>query len=344
MPEPGRADGASGTAGAFSGRTGDVGDADDVAQGGPGSPGGKDAQGSQDGGVVAVLTAAGSGTRLGASGPKALVEIAGESLVRRAARGLLSAGVVRHVVVTAPAEYLDRFEAEVAGVAGVAGIAGIAEVAGLDGPGVSGTIEVVPGSPDSRQASVALGLAAALAAHPDAAVVLVHDAARALTPPEVVRRVVAAVRAGHDAVVPALPVTDTVKEVAGPDRSRSHRSESGHHETGLYHSTSNLDRSSAQRGRGAGVQIESVVGTPDRSRLRAVQTPQGFAAAALVAAHRLGADRAADEARSASDDAGLIEAAGGGVVVVEGDPLAMKVTTPVDLALADVLAAARQLP
>ncbi len=335
MPEPGRADGASGTAGAFSGRTGDVGDADDVAQGGPGSPGGKDAQGSQDGGVVAVLTAAGSGTRLGASGPKALVEIAGESLVRRAARGLLSAGVVRHVVVTAPAEYLDRFEAEVAG---------ITEVAGLDGPGVSGTIEVVPGSPDSRQASVALGLAAALAAHPDAAVVLVHDAARALTPPEVVRRVVAAVRAGHDAVVPALPVTDTVKEVAGPDRSRSHRSESGHHETGLYHSTSNLDRSGAQRGRGAGVQIESVVGTPDRSRLRAVQTPQGFAAAALVAAHRLGADRAADEARSASDDAGLIEAAGGGVVVVEGDPLAMKVTTPVDLALADVLAAARQLP
>ena len=335
MPEPGRADGASGTAGAFSGRTGDVGDADDVAQGGQGSPGGKDAQGSQDGGVVAVLTAAGSGTRLGASGPKALVEIAGESLVRRAARGLLSAGVVRHVVVTAPAEYLDRFEAEVAG---------ITEVAGLDGPGVSGTIEVVPGSPDSRQASVALGLAAALAAHPDAAVVLVHDAARALTPPEVVRRVVAAVRAGHDAVVPALPVTDTVKEVAGPDRSRSHRSESGHHETGLYHSTSNLDRSGAQRGRGAGVQIESVVGTPDRSRLRAVQTPQGFAAAALVAAHRLGADRAADEARSASDDAGLIEAAGGGVVVVEGDPLAMKVTTPVDLALADVLAAARQLP
>ena len=335
MPEPGRADGASGTAGAFSGRTGDAGDADDVAQGGPGSPGGKDAQGSQDGGVVAVLTAAGSGTRLGASGPKALVEIAGESLVRRAARGLLSAGVVRHVVVTAPAEYLDRFEAEVAEVV---------EIVGNGGPGVSGTIEVVPGSPDSRQASVALGLAAALAAHPDAAVVLVHDAARALTPPEVVRRVVAAVRAGHDAVVPALPVTDTVKEVTGPDRSRSHRSESGHHETGLYHSTSSSDRSGAQRGRGAGVQIESVVGTPDRSRLRAVQTPQGFAAAALVAAHRLGADRAADEARSASDDAGLIEAAGGGVVVVEGDPLAMKVTTPVDLALAEVLAAARQLP
>ena len=303
MPEPGRADGASGTTDAFSGRTGDVGDADDVAQGGPGSPGGKDAQGSQDGGVVAVLTAAGSGTRLGASGPKALVEIAGESLVRRAARGLLSAGVVRHVVVTAPAEYLDRFEAEVAGVAGVAGIAGIAEVAGLDGPGVSGTIEVVPGSPDSRQASVALGLAAALAAHPDAAVVLVHDAARALTPPEVVRRVVAAVRAGHDAVVPALPVTDTVKGV----------------ETGV-----------------AG-EPERVVSTPRRSRLRAVQTPQGFETGTLVAAHRIGVERAADESLAASDDAGLVEACGGSVVIVAGDERAVKVTTPMDLALAELL-------
>ena len=313
MPEPGRADGASGTAGAFSGRTGDVGDADDVAQGGPGSPGGKDAQGSQDGGVVAVLTAAGSGTRLGASGPKALVEIAGESLVRRAARGLLSAGVVRHVVVTAPAEYLDRFEAEVAG---------ITEVAGLDGPGVSGTIEVVPGSPDSRQASVALGLAAALAAHPDAAVVLVHDAARALTPPEVVRRVVAAVRAGYDAVVPAVPVSDTVKEVAATGRAGAGPADAG-------------------GAPAADTPVEVVVGTPHRSRLRAVQTPQGFASATLVAAHRLGADRAADEARAASDDAGLVEAAGGTVVVVEGDPLAMKVTTPLDLALAEVLAPAR---
>ena len=134
-----------------------------------------------------------------------------------------------------------------------------------------------------------------------------HDAARALTPPETVRRVVAAVRAGHDAVVPALAVTDTVKEIApaGP----------------------------------AGSGVEIVVGTPDRSRLRAVQTPQGFAVAALVRAHELGAARGADEALAASDDAGLVEAAGGRVVVVEGDPLALKVTTPLDLALAELLAA-----
>ena len=240
--------------------------------------------------VVAILTAAGAGTRLGAGGPKALVEVGGRSLLRRAAQGLVDSGVVDHLVVTAPGEHVERFAAELAGLAGA-------------GPG----IRVVAGSSASRQASVALGLKAALEACPRAAVVLVHDAARALTPPETVRRVVAAVRAGHDAVVPALAVTDTVKEIApaGP----------------------------------AGSGVEIVVGTPDRSRLRAVQTPQGFAVAALVRAHELGAARGAHEALAASDDAGLVEAAGGRVVVVEGDPLALKVTTPLDLALAELLAA-----
>ena len=295
---------------------------------GAGRPGSTDGAGRTGGGVVAVLTAAGSGTRLGAPGPKALVQVAGESLVRRAVRCLLSSGVVDHVVVTAPAEYLDRFEAEVGadvetqaagpGARGPAGASGAPEA--FAAPGSSGAcvgVEVVPGSPSSRQASVALGLTAALAARPDAVVVLVHDAARALTPPGVVRRVVAAVRAGHDAVVPALPVTDTVKEV------------------------SLAGRTGPGGAPAAGVPVEEVVGTPDRARLRAVQTPQGFATATLVAAHRLGADRAADETRAASDDAGLVEAAGGTVVVVEGDPLAMKVTAPLDLALAEALAAVR---
>ena len=244
-----------------------------------------------DGAVVAVLTAAGAGTRLGAGGPKALVEVGGRSLLRRAAQGLVDSGVVDHLVVTAPGEHVEHFAAELAGLAGA-------------GPG----IRVVAGSSASRQASVALGLRAALEDCPRAGVVLVHDAARALTPPEVVRRVVAAVRAGHEAVVPALAVTDTVKEIApaGP----------------------------------AGSGVEIVVGTPDRSRLRAVQTPQGFAVAALVRAHELGAARGAHEALAASDDAGLVEAAGGRVVVVEGDPLALKVTTPLDLALAELLAPA----
>ena len=249
---------------------------------------------SAPGGAVAVLTAAGSGSRLGAGVPKALVPVGGVSLLRRAAAGLIASGAVSHVVVTAPAEEVDRFRAELEGLPD----ASAGAVAGR-----CGGIEVVAGSPRSRQASVALGLAAALAAVPQADVVIVHDAARALTPPEVTQRVVAAVRAGHEAVVPALPVTDTVKEVEARREGEP----------------------------------EPVVGTPRRDRLRAVQTPQGFSTPVLVAAHRAGAERAGDEALAASDDAGLVEACGGSVVVVAGDERAMKVTTPMDLALAELL-------
>ena len=249
---------------------------------------------SAPGGAVAVLTAAGSGSRLGAGVPKALVPVGGVSLLRRAAAGLIASGTVSHVVVTAPAEEVDRFRAELEGLPD-GSVGAVARRCG--------GIEVVAGSPRSRQASVALGLAAALAAVPQADVVIVHDAARALTPPEVTQRVVAAVRAGHEAVVPALPVTDTVKEVEA---------------------------------RPAG-EPEPVVGTPRRDRLRAVQTPQGFSTPVLVAAHRAGAERAGDETLAASDDAGLVEACGGSVVVVAGDERAMKVTTPMDLALAELL-------
>ena len=230
----------------------------------------------------------------------------GTSLLRRAAAGLIDAGVVSHLVVTAPADDVERFRAELAGLldgSSDRALNGIGETVPTRTSGVGTTVEIVSGSPHSRQASVALGLAAALAAVPQADVVIVHDAARALTPPEVTRRVVAAVRAGHEAVVPALPVTDTVKEVEA----------------------------------GEAGEPEPVVGTPQRARLRAVQTPQGFRTDTLVAAHRAGAERAGDEALAASDDAGLVEACGGSVVVVAGDERAMKVTTPMDLALAELL-------
>ncbi len=133
-------------------------------------------------GVVAVLTAAGSGSRLGSGGPKALVAVAGVSLLRRAALGLLAARVER-VVVTAPPEAVDTFALQVRDLEGV---------------------RVVAGSHASRQASVALGLAAALEDLPNAEVVLVHDAARPLTPPEVVTRVI---EAGPTGSPPHAPTT-----------------------------------------------------------------------------------------------------------------------------------------
>jgi len=134
----------------------------------------------------------------------------------------------------------------------------------------------------SRSASVRAGLGAV---PDDAEVILVHDAARPVPVPGVWQRVRAAIEAGADAAVPAVPVADTLRELGG--------------------------------------------GTVDRSRLVAVQTPQAFRAAALRAAH-------ADEPEG-TDDASLVEAAGGRVVVVDGDPANIKITTPVDLSLAELL-------
>lgn len=267
-------------------------------------------------GVVAVLTAAGSGTRLGSALPKALVPIAGRSIVSWAAQGLLDSGLVDVVVVTAPQDYLERFRAELGAVdvtdavapqdaGGTAGGAvSVDSRQRLESAGRSGRVRVVAGSSASRQASVALGIDAALALCPQADVILVHDAARPFTPAAVVGRVVEAVRAGHGAVIPAVPVTDTIKQVG--------------------------------QAVGATEQVERTV---DRAALRAVQTPQGFRTEVLVAAHRRGAGRAAGEHLAASDDAGLVEAGGGAVSVVAGDPLAFKITRPLDLALAQVVAA-----
>jgi 2-C-methyl-D-erythritol 4-phosphate cytidylyltransferase len=139
---------------------------------------------------------------------------------------------------------------------------------------------VVGGGP-TRSASVRAGLAAVPA---EADVVLVHDAARPLAPPELFDAVLSAVAAGADGAVPGVPLTDTVKRVA----------------------------------RDGGV-----VETLDRHGLVVVQTPQAFRAGVLRAAHATGGE--------ASDDAALVEATGGRVVVVPGAPAAAKVTAPGDL-------------
>ena len=135
--------------------------------------------------VAAVLTAAGSGSRLGHSLPKALVPLGGQSLVAHAARNLLAARAagddrVRVLVVTAPAFHLDAIARE---------------LDGLDGPDGEIVLLVVAGGA-TRQASVAAGLAALDADQraADVDVVLVHDAARPLAPASLVARVIEAVR------------------------------------------------------------------------------------------------------------------------------------------------------
>jgi 2-C-methyl-D-erythritol 4-phosphate cytidylyltransferase len=164
-----------------------------------------------------------------------MVLVHGLPLVAHAVRGLHSAGCVRHVVVAAPANLVDQM------------------TAALVAAGASAT--VVAGGAE-RTESVRLALSAALAAVPDATIVLVHDAARAFTPPALIRSVTDAVAAGAPAVVPVLPVSDTIKRVDA-----------------------------------AGIVVE----TPSRVDLRAVQTPQGFAVDVLRRAYEA-ADITTDDA------------------------------------------------
>lgn len=214
--------------------------------------------------TVAVVPAAGTGERLAADRPKAFVQLGGQTLLERALAGLRDSGAVDAVVVAVPAGRTD--EAKL--------------ILGSDATVVVGGAH--------RTESVRR----ALAAVGDPELVLVHDAARALTPPAVIVRVVDALRAGHQAVVPALPVSDTIKVV-----------------------DANGD----------------VTATPARAGLRAAQTPQGFHTGLLLRAYER------SECADATDDASMVENIGGQVHVVDGDPLAFKITTPLDLLLAEAV-------
>lgn len=213
--------------------------------------------------AVALIVAAGLGERLGASRPKALVELAGRPLVQWSVDTLSSVAAIERIVVALPA--------------------------GVEAP--TGTVGVEGGAVRSES------VLRALAAVGPGDSVLVHDAARPLTSVELVQATLAAVEEeGVDAAIAAAPVTDTVKQADGD-----------------------------------GV----VTLTLDRSTLWAVQTPQVFRRAALE--HAL--DVSADVLARATDDAWLVERAGGRVVVVPAPKDNLKVTTPVDLALAELLIA-----
>mgnify|MGYP001788048681 CR=1 FL=1 len=169
-------------------------------------------------------------------------------------------------------------------------------------------------------------LTAAIEQAPQADVVLFHDAARCLPPPTAIARVIYAVRAGNPAVIPALPVTDTIKAVC-PARPQGEIAATP---------AAGATAAPANAPLCAPTQVEPVRETVDRRRLRAVQTPQGFERETILRSHQLGAQAAASESSAASDDAGLAEQAGYPVVVVPGDTLSFKITAPIDLAIAQV--------
>lgn len=184
-----------------------------------------------------IVVAAGSGSRLGAGEPKAFVPIGGVPILERALRGVFDSVEPAQVVVVAPVSHLKAARAIADRVSGAA----------------SASVTVVPGG-ETRQASVAAGLAVLA---PEVATVLVHDSARALTPAALFDRVVRAVRETGGGVVPALPVTDTIKRI-GADFV--------------------------------------VLDTVDRSDLVHVQTPQGFPRTQLEAAYAAATDDHTDDA------------------------------------------------
>jgi 2-C-methyl-D-erythritol 4-phosphate cytidylyltransferase len=215
--------------------------------------------------AVALLVAAGRGERLGADGPKAFVMLAGRPMLEWSLDALRAVEQVTRVVVALPE--------------------------GAQAP--AGTIGVAGGA--ERSHSVRAALAAAGTGDPDEPV-LVHDAARPLLTPEIVRRSLSELeRTGADAVVAAAPVVDTIKRVADAELR--------------------------------------VAETVPRSVLWAVQTPQVFRRSVL---ERVLAQPDAVLA-AATDDAGLVEQAGGRVHLVESPRENLKVTTPVDLRLAALL-------
>ena len=175
-------------------------------------------------------------------------------------------------------------------------------------------VEIVAGGAE-RSDSVRCGLRAL---DRECDIVLVHDAARCLAPVELTERVLAALAAGADAVIPVVPVVDTIKVVEATETAGDDGEDDGR---------------SAEGGAEDAPALERVVSTPVRADLRAVQTPQGFRRSVLVAAHESGLD--------ATDDAALIERAGGEVLVVDGDLFALKVTTPLDIVVAEHLLADR---
>lgn len=182
--------------------------------------------------------AAGAGTRLGGDVPKAFVALSGLPIVRWALNQALACPDVARVIIVVPPDHL-------------------ADARALLTEDERARVQLVPGGAD-RVASVRLGLAHLTDRD---GIVLVHDAARALTPPALFSDVVHAIRQGHGAVVPGVPVVDTVKQVGDDGK---------------------------------------VTATLKRSGLRAIQTPQGFVREVLVHAHARAREHGLDVTDDAS--------------------------------------------
>lgn len=225
-----------------------------------------------------MIAAAGSGERLGAGGPKAFVELAGRPLLEWSVAAAAGAASIQALVVAAPGGFEEAAEAAIAAAA----------------PDLAA--QVLPGGA-SRAESVRRAVAVV-----ETDLVLVHDAARPLTPAALFDAIAGRLgRESAGAVIAAAPIRDTVKRAAG-----------------------------------GSARVEETLA---REQLWAAQTPQGFQVEVLRAAQE--AAEQAGELAGATDEACLVEAAGGEVLLEEAPAHNVKVTTADDLAVAAALLDAR---
>jgi 2-C-methyl-D-erythritol 4-phosphate cytidylyltransferase len=206
--------------------------------------------------------------------PKQFIELLGHPALYHTLKAFEDAPAVDKVYAVGDRERIEKLAKE----------AGISKYAGCAEPG------------ETRSLSTRSGLL--LCEDEEEAIVLIHDGSRCLVTPDLIGRVVEAARGGVDGVIPALPVSDTIKV--------------------------------AENG--------SVSHTLDRARLHAAQTPQAFRLGLL---HRIYA-APEEDLRAATDDASLVEDAGGRVVMVAGEKTNIKLTSPEDLVLAEAILAARE--
>lgn len=260
--------------------------------------------------VLALVPATGSvdsGGRAGDSGSgitDVLRPLGGVPLLVRTVQGLLDSGVVDGVLVAVPSVELDAVRTLFGAAFGRPGGGKPAvEVIGCGADGVSVGRQIgrptMPAGSADRVPALSAALRLGLERHPDTRIVLVHDAARALTPPSLIRAMVAAVDdgTGCKAVVPVLPVADTVKRAAGSENR--------------------------------------VIGTVDRSSLRTAQTPAAFRRELL---ERALASAATEPVSPRRGEVWLVERLGEKVRAVPGDPLAFHIGSTWDLRIASLLA------
>jgi 2-C-methyl-D-erythritol 4-phosphate cytidylyltransferase / 2-C-methyl-D-erythritol 2,4-cyclodiphosphate synthase len=223
--------------------------------------------------VVALIVAAGRGSRAGGGVPKQYRLLAGRPVLARTLEAFLTHPSVDRVCVVIHPDDNEPYDTAVASLAPLL-------AKRLIPPAEGG---------ETRQDSVRFGLERL--GEPDGAIVLVHDAARPFVDAALIDRAIGAGESG--AAVPGVPVTDTIKLIA-PDGD--------------------------------------VAGTPDRSSLRAIQTPQAFRYGPLLAAHRRAAEAGL---HGFTDDGALAEWAGLTVQVFDGAPHNIKLTHPADFAEAE---------